>query len=316
MLKNLGLKITVLSLLAVFMIACGGTEKKTQALKKKETPYTQLNQEQKEMRKAKEFKVKKRDTYSYFYNKYGKVDEKGFLVESLLYDEKGNLTEHLFYTSRGAIDRKYVYEYDGKGNIIKNEAYDVFGDLRNRQFSEYDEFGNIVEAKVFNIKLNDYNKVEFIYDKDGNLLEKTTYDPDDTVIEKTVNEYDSSGVLLHTIRYGKGERVQEKDYFQYDSLGNKIKMTMDIPGTLPKFYTYKYDENNNMIEERSVHYIKRYAFDKDNNVLMEEVYDKDEYLQTRFQYFYDERGLLKEKIRYDGMGKPAIYIRYQYEFYN
>ncbi len=299
----------------LILVSCGTKEHTSNALKKKEVDYHSLSQEDKEAIKAKKFKVKARHTKTYFYDKFGNVGEKGFLVESVHYDEKGNLIEHDFYTSRGAVERKYLYQYDEKGNLINHSSYDIWKDLRFQKLSEYDQYGNVIFAKEYNEKTKEYDKIEYEYDKDGNLLKEIRYNPDDEILLKTENEYDSLGHLVRTIKYVGEDKISETLEYKINDDGRPTIVKIDIPGSLPKFKYFKYDERGNTIEERMKHYIKRFAFNDDNNLIMEELYDGEENLQTRFQYFYDEKGLLKEKIRYDGMGNPAVFIQYEYEFY-
>ncbi|RMD51479.1 MAG: hypothetical protein D6830_00280 [Ignavibacteria bacterium] len=308
--------IVVFLLAVVFIAACGKKEHVSKALKKKEFDYKYLQQEEKEDIKAKKFHVKRRETISYFYDKYGKKDKRGYLVESKNYDEKGNLIEHAFYTARGVADRKHVYEYDENNNLITESSYDIWNKLRFQRLAKYDKFGNMISAKEFDEKINDYDLVLFEYDEDGNLLSRTKYSPDDEILEKTVNKYDSLGHKLEAIDFVGEERIKQSSKFKYDSLGLPVIEQLDIPGTLPKYRYYKYDQAGHMIEERMKHYIKKYAFNDDHDLLMDELFDGEGNLQTRFQYFYDERGLLKEKIRYDSFGNPAIYVSYKYEFYN
>ncbi len=299
----------------IFVGGCSSNKHESKAKRKKEVKYNLLKQEDKEYRKAKKFKVKDRKTISHFYTKKGKVSPKGYLVEEVKFDSLGNLIAHIFYASDGTIDRKFLYEYDDKGNQIKKESYDFRGVLRYQKISEYDEYGNEIFAKEFNAKTQKYNTVIFDYDSAGNLLQKTKFDPDDNVIQKAVFKYDKDGHLIYSAAFNKKGQKYSETMFKYDSLGNKVLETLLIPGMSPKFKRFKYDERGNLIFIDGGYFSQKFAYNKDNDEILEELFDKDGYLQQKFTTDYDDRGLMIERIRYDGQNRPALYIEYKYEFY-
>ena len=298
-----------------FLGGCSSNKHESKAKRKKVVKYTRLKQEDKEYRKAKKFKVKDRKTFSHFYTRKGKISPRGFLVEEVKFDSVGNLTAHIFYESDGSIDRKFLYYYDDKGNQIKKESYDWRNTLRYQKISEDDKYGNEIFAKELNVKTGKYNKIFFDYDTAGNLLQKIKYSPDDEVLQKVVFQYDKNGNVVYSAYFNEQGKKYSETRFKYDSLGNKIEEMMIIPGTTPKYKHFKYDERGNLIFIDGGYFSQKFAYNKDNDEILEELFDRDGYLQQKFTTDYDDRGLMSERFRYDGQNRPALYIEYKYEFY-
>jgi hypothetical protein len=311
------LSLFVLLVLAMFLLSsCGSNEHESKAKRKKPVKYNTLTQEKKEDIKARKLKVKDRKTISSFYTKSGKVSQRGFLVEEKKYDESGNLTEHLFYESDGSIDRKYIYKYDEQGNQIERVSYDFRGRIRYKKTSEYDKFGNEIFAKELDIKTNKYNKIFFNYDTAGNLISALKYNDEGELIHKTLNEYDKSGNLIRVSYFNEQGQKYSETQFKYDSLGNKILEILLAPGSTPKYKRFKYDSRGNLIYLNAGYFSQKFAYDEKDNEILEELFDKDGYLQQKFTTQYDNAtGLMSSRVRYDGQNNPALFIKYQYEFY-
>ena len=90
--------------------------------------------------------------YSYKYNY--KYDDKGNLVEEVLFGSggevitrtvnkiKGSQKEKLYYSKDGSLDRKYSYTLDDKGNEIEEMSYGKDGSVRDKYSYSYEYDAN------------------------------------------------------------------------------------------------------------------------------------------------------------------------------
>ena len=311
-------RISVIVLVSVvFLISCGSPEKKSFKKKKEKSAneIALLEQDKREDLKAAANHVKERRTISYFYNKYGKVSERGFLVEKKMYDEKGRLTEVIRFLSNGDIDLRWTYEYNDNDEIVHSKTVNGMNFIRYERKSTYDDEGKEIEREEYDVKSKKFNKIVYEYDDKGNLLVTKTYNSDGNLLFLENNEYDSAGkIVLKKLENPEGALFTVTQT-EYDSLGRKAKEYMRDFRDKPSLVIFVYDSLGYLKGKNRGFVNELFINDENGNVVTEKLFDSEGGLQQRIDFFYDKNGLLSERIRYDGMEKPALFIKYEYEFY-
>ncbi|WP_454975847.1 hypothetical protein [Capnocytophaga bilenii] len=157
--------------------------------------------------------------------------------------------EEVWADEYGQIEKRWYYVYSPSGILIEEQHLDAEKDPDNpveedyKSISKYDQYGNPTET--------------YIYEGDSlarKIIYKNTYQRDK--IQKTV----SYNALTDDIRYTntyqynkKGLLIREEfdngnhNDFKYDTKGRLIYKRMSSGG---QYYTYKYDKNDNKIEEK------------------------------------------------------------------
>lgn len=115
----------------------------------------------------------------------------------------------------------FTANYDKNGNIIEEVRYDSSDEIKSKVEYKYNKYG-IERKNIFIFYTNDVLKKEYVK-----------------------NKYDANGYITESI-YGNNKYV-----YKYDEKGNKVTNHW-IHDTITKKYRtlkYKYDINNNQIEE-------------------------------------------------------------------
>ncbi len=303
-------------IVSTLLVACS-SENKINRRKKIQSPneITLLPQIDKEDLKAKKLKVKSKETYSYFYDKFGKVAEKGYFVEKRTYDKNGYLSMIFRYSSSGNIDLSWKYEYDFYHNLTQKDSKTGSGLLKYESTSKFDNVGNEIERKEYQEKSGKYNKVVFEYDSLSNMINKKEYDPEEKLISVDKNLFDSTGNLVQTTSYNRNGAKYLEKIVMYDSLNRKIfESKNNFHDPISKL-EYAYDKNNYLSIRKGNLFRETFQNDSLGNIVEHNIYDKSGGLQQMYSYKYDKNGLVKERIRYDGLKHPALYTKYEYEFY-
>jgi hypothetical protein len=311
-------QISVTILLSIlFLISCGSPEKKSVKKKKEKSAneITLLDQDNREDLKAAKNHVKERRTVSSFYNKYGKVSERGFLVEKKHYDEQGRLIEVIRFLSNGDIDLKWTYEYNDNDDIVHSKTINGLGFLRYERKSKYDDEGKEIEREEYDVKSKKFNKIIYEYDDKGDLLVAKTYNPDGNLVMIENNKYEADGKLVLKKLENPEGALFSVTQIKYDSLGRKSQELVKDFRDKPSFTMFVYDSLGYLNGKNRGYLNELFINDENGNVITEKLFDSEGGLQQRIDYFYDEKGLLSKRIRYDGMEKPALFIKYEYEFY-
>ncbi|NOX17852.1 MAG: hypothetical protein GXO87_06165, partial [Chlorobi bacterium] len=300
-----------------FLSSCGSPEKKSGKRKKEKSAneITLMEQDKREDIKSAANHVKERKIVSYFYNKYGKVSERGFLVEKKIYNEKGELTEVTRFLSNGDIDLRWTYEYNDNGDIVHSKTVNGLNFLRYERKSKYDDDGKEIEREEYDVKTKKFNKIVYEYDDKGDLLVAKTYNSDGNLLFLENNEYDDKGRIVLKKRENPEGALFTVTQIEYDSLGRKSKELVKDFRAQPSFTIFSYDSLGYLKGKNRGFVNELFINDENGNIVTEKLFDGGGGLQQRIDYFYDEKGLLSERIRYDGMENPALFIKYEYEFY-
>ena len=178
------------------------------------------------------------------------------------YDDSGNLSEEVIYED-GVITSHVKYEYDEDGRKIK--SFVCFGeDSKMVSVYQYNYFGNMTMEATYSYYGEIISKTCYLYEYGRDNLIRRNFFKEDILEGVEEYVYDDSGNLSKEVSYdAEGNIIW---LCEYDISGNLIKEeNYDEEGNALWFYGYDYDENDNMIEETTLSYIKKYEYDEQNN---------------------------------------------------
>jgi hypothetical protein len=202
-----------------------------------------------------------------------------------------------------------LVKMDLKGKVksitIKNYLLGNTDSISKVRFNKYfrgeyhlfNKDGNtLADYDIINDKMCISYKCE--YNKEGNITEQIDYNPEGKVNFKYTYVYDNS-MFTTEILYYEREKYQFKCLKKYNTSGYNIQEVFyDSIGNFESCIYYKFDENNNKIEEKR--YLPNnklnYAFEffyLDNKIL------KENYGWYSLEYIYDKDKNLKKKIKYE-----------------
>lgn len=314
--------ISIIPLLTLTLIfQCGNTPNKTHNIqnisnlsetnnkKKKEI----IEQNVKELNKAKELKVKVRKRYAGFFGSNGSRPTKMVLVEELIFDENGNRKNHIRYKSTGEVDLNYEFHYDSNGNLISMDTYDGHGNLKGRRESQYDQNKNEIVRKLMDSRNPGELKTEYKYDNQNKLIKTINYKKDNNVVSTQTFEYDGELLKKSITRDSNGQLLSEVSY-EYNSEGYLIKETQKgVQGNTTR--NYEYDNKGNLIRVIDQQSRREFKYDSNGNLIEDKLFLSDGSRQFRVTFSYYDNGLQKEEIRYSNDERPAFIAKYEYEFY-
>lgn len=273
-----------------------------------------IDQNAKELKKAKELKVKVRKKYAGFFGSNNSYPKNMVLVEEVLFDENGNRKKHIRYKSTGDVDLNYEFKYDQNGNLISMDTYDGYGNLKGRKVSQYDKNNNEILRKIIDSRDPGELKTELKYDQEKRLIQIINYSKKGEIASIQQNEYDGELLIKSTIKNAEGKQLSENT-FQYNSNGFLIKETQNgIQGN--NVINYKYDAKGNLVEISDKQTRRIMKYDANGNLIEDKLFLSDGTRQFRITFSYYENGLQKEEIRYSNDDRPAFIAKYEYEFYN
>lgn len=312
--KNL-FQITIVFLTLVFVFSlnsCKNPEKISVVRKVKPWDKLILNVDDIEEAKAAKKKVQERITYSKFYNKFGKLDTKTYLAERIFYNIDGKKEKQIQYLSTGDVDIAWSYEYE---NDVEKKitAKNRFDQIVYERLVKFDNDGDEIEIKEFNQKVKDYYKSFIRYDKNKLVKEIYTIDNFGRQLSKQNFEYNNER-LSKIYEYDKLNQLVSEVELEYNAEGKLTKETRKtklFKALSTKTVKYKdgkiYQINDNEM-------LITYDY-KGNNIIKEHYAIPGVGPQRRFDYFYNNKGLLKTKVSVSGIGKPELHIFYRYKYY-
>lgn len=272
-----------------------------------------VDQDLKELDKAKLHKVKTRFKYVAFYNADGTLPPKKSLVEKVIFDNRGFRKEHIRYTGTGEVDLRYIFKFDAKGNMLKMETRNGAGIILGGRESKYDKNGNEIERKLTSKKNPGALKTVYFYDKGNNLVEVKNFSNKGEFTTGQVLKY-KNGMMVNSIsKTAKGETILET-FLDYDAVGRLIKEERkSLEGNF--VIDYKYDSKGNLIQVDNPQYKRFYYYNEKGDLIEDKMFQSDGVRQFRVAFTYGRKDLRSEEIRYTNDEKPAVYGKYEYEFY-
>lgn len=300
------------------IVQCGNTQNKNQTIKNSSVNLPKnkkeiIDQNTKELQKAKQLKVKVRRRYAGFFGRNNSYPQNMVLVEELFFDEKGNRTKSIRYKSTGEIDLSYEFKYDDYGNLQFMDTYDGYGNLKGRRESKYNESNHEVLRKLMDDRNPGELKTEFFYEA-NKLIKSINYTKQGSIASEQQNEYEGEFLVKSIIKDGEGKQISEIT-FEYDADGYLVKeIQKGIQGN--NVINYKYDSKGNLIEIKDNQTRREMKYDDNGNLIEDKLYLADGTRQFRITFSYYKNGLQKEEIRYSNDERPAFVAKYEYEFYN
>lgn len=171
---------------------------------------------------------------------------------------------------------------------------------------------------------DDFENTKIVYDKKGNKIEESFYDEKGNLEAKIGMEGAPKSPAVFLFKYDNENRITEERFFakngllirfnnyaiiqyEYDDRGNKIRESFfDDHHRLDKSNIFKFDENNNKIEESSynekgelIHRATRYKYDVKGRLIEKGYYDKDGKLTEEYGGFGSERSNAYKRYEYN-----------------
>ena len=215
---------------------------------------------------------------------------------------------------RGLVKKVISIDYDaidrfGEGEIITSKPQ-AFGS----NIIVYDSIGNIINKRDFYFKKRIIS-TEMFFNEKGQWTKWISYDDDEKVQFSQTFEYNEHGDKIKEIDLLDGDT--ENITIKYNDQGQKTYEKKDLYTT-----TYKYD-GKNLIEKTATwkfgyYYssvdVTKYKYDEQNNLVEENEYD-DGKLEKVKKYEYDIKGNRTKYYQKDEKGKIECNF-YKYDEYN
>lgn len=203
--------------------------------------------------------------------------------------EKGLLTEYRTYFSCGDLKEYIQHSYNDKGVVQETIIYDRYENPCYIRTHTSDDQGRVIHTKVCAAS-EDYCIVDIYYDFSTPYLKEISVESDSGEAKESFSVfYDKNGnVTSEEKRDSYGSRIYLHK-FSYDKNNNLIEKTTE-DGKI----TYKYNANNDCIEERGNISRKNY--------------------RKTFEYTYDQHNNWTQKVEYID-GKPSIITEREIIYY-
>lgn len=295
-------------------IQCGNSEQKKQDVQqdKREKKVIQIDQDVKELNKAKEAKVLTRRKYAAFYNPDGSLPSEKTFVEEIFFDKNGYREALFRYRATGVVDLKYYFEYDSTGNMLSMETQNAYDDILSLRESKYDRNNNEIERSITETRKSGQQKTFMYYNEMNQLIEIKVYDQREKLYS-TQTFYYENDFLISSKTVGADGSLMTEVFYEYDSAGNLIKDEKKEQG-YSYVTTYKYDQHGNMIELVNPQFKRQYTFDDNDNLIEDKMFLPNGARQFKIVFTYNEKGLMKEEFRYTSDDQKAYIALYEYEF--
>jgi hypothetical protein len=166
-------------------------------------------------------------------------------------------------------------EFTEQGNIIQKKYFDQQGNLTSTD--KY--FCNNKNLDTLIIGYSKYGtltwKQERVFDQKLNLVETKNIDPDGSVSRIWKTEFDERNQEVKSDGYDYSGSLVFQWTYEYDELGNCTAKTLNnIMENRSHTSYYKFDENNNVVEEKG--YL---------NITYKYIYDNERNWTSRVQYY-------------------------------
>lgn len=205
------------------------------------------------------------------------------------------------------------YEFDNQNRLL-TEEYCLMDFLSSYKY-KYDENGRLIERMYFNRLDRKYE-----YDTSGNQVKELMFDSEG-LMGSWSYKFDNKGNIIERTGY-LGESFVERWIKVYDKDNRKIKeyMVDEEPDTIPTYQviTFEYDNKGRLTKilttdpESNVHAIATYKYDDNDNLI--EHYSKNDFqrgieeLKT-FKYEYDNKGNWTQKLEHINSKPTTITVR-------
>ncbi len=253
----------------------------------------QTKNEEYERQRIAQNKIKHSTQWSYRYTQ-GKLNAKGSKTAETKYDANGNPIEIVNYRSSGEISSRLLYKYN-----------------KNNQRTEYVMY----QKKMGEANLSVTYKQTINYNSKGIKTFEVVFDG--AAGYRITYDYLPNDELKQIVKYGATNSVDERWVYSYE--GNNQQINIFRPDkTLDAVVNKKFGAKGELIEEQELNAkgkeIKRVVsiYDAKGREVQKEEYAMEK-LVKKFQYVYNNDGLLVEVIQNNPDGTSFTQSKYNYD---
>lgn len=187
---------------------------------------------------------------------------------------------------------KIEYTYDDNGNMLT-----YYSESRNNRMKyEYNDKGLLIKEitcdKWWEPELWDV----YIYDDNENLIREESY-----------NSNGLSSTLTYT--YDENGELSQKEFKATGQYADNAYYKEEYEISESDYHMKKYDIDGELVDEEIKYYFAFY----DGKYLITDEYKQDEY---KYEYTYDDNGLLIMKLDNHSMNEVYPYTKYEYDSQN
>ena len=209
-----------------------------------------------------------------------------------------------------------------KSNITTTRVLDREGHIVHQYVSLFQEFnrkGHMTNEIIYNAAGEVESKSLFTYNEEGRLLEQVRFEHNDRLVERMDHFFDESGQLVQTeITIADGSKTIKE--YQYDPV-EKIERAVlnSMHGEIEGYEIFWYGGENEVIAEiksdvnSRVEYKRFATYDGAGNLIMEEIFGRDEAFKKRTNFTYLPGGLLSKIVTQDKYGKDLTVEKIAYD---
>lgn len=244
---------------------------------------------------AKNFKEKRKEIETFY------ILENN-IAKEIFYDIRGNKSKQILYTTGAKKSQEILYTNDGK-KAVENIYTIVRENKEPYQLKQSNYYTD--ESIAYYTSYTSYK-----YNQEKTLIKIIIHAPDGKIIGSFAPELTLQEKSIY---------LQNYFLYLYDSTANIIqKVKYNPDGSIGEYIIYKYDNAGNMILEdsrvRSGNYnqaVKSYEYDASGNKIKGIEYYYPGEAKYSYQYKYDKKGNMIQKISVAGDRYDEIY-RYKY----
>ncbi|HRH65335.1 MAG TPA: hypothetical protein PLU53_03480 [Bacteroidia bacterium] len=253
------------------------------------------------------------------FDKEGELEEKN----SYRYSPVGKLEEHILLYAIDDVTERRVFKRDEKGRLLDEVKY--YGDdAGERTEYAYDAKDNIIEIKRYDEEGDFDAREEMKYDNEGSLTERVRYDRNGYIVEKLTFLQNPTANEIEEVEYHPDGKLKTKTLVRLNEKGKEISSVQTSPeGKLISGVKTSYDDRGNVTERQYKDFYSKsihYAYDEQDRMVTQELYDGSGLLLKKNMYEYDEAGNITAEQTFEidtsrGGRDKHFGTRYEYDFY-
>lgn len=134
-----------------------------------------------------------------------------------------------------------------------------------------------------------------------------------------VKEYNEKGMEIRFVEFTEDNEVEYEHILECDSNFNPIKEEIiSNSDEYSEQKTYKYDENNKLIEEKIQYQnawesIKKYERDAEKRCVKVTTFDEEDEIEESSEIYYNETGEILKRIEFDEYGKQKSKVEHSFD---
>jgi len=227
--------------------------------------------------------------------------------KELKYDKYSNIIERIHYSGDNTVEMKFVTTYDNNGYFQEYVQYDSKGNIERKGINTLDNNGNVLKTYEYDLNGNLINENHYKYDLNNNRILDSVIEHNDSRTYKHIYSYDKKDRMIeHVLFYGMYNRKESQWFFKYDENDNCIEETSYSYDSFFSKKAFKFDKNNNKTEEveyyseEKIKYKKNWTYDDNENLIKEAWFssENDKGGQYTYEYEFDTKQNWIKQIKY------------------